>query len=126
MAMVREQDVFFALGPALDFGLTLNARRGRLRRHGARRRSSACAVFVVCMLPQLLAYHALNGHPSPVALVSRKMTGRAARARGAVSPEHGFFFWTPLAVWPSPGSWRWRRAGWPTALTRAASESALP
>jgi hypothetical protein len=57
------------------------------------------AMFVVCMLPQLIAYQALNGHPSPSKLVSRKMTWTAPHALQVLfSPEHGFLFWTPLAV----------------------------
>jgi hypothetical protein len=98
MAMVREQDIFFAVGPALDFALTLNANR-RTFLNMARTALLGSAVFVVCMLPQLLAYQALNGHPSPSKLVSRKMTWTAPHALQVLfSPEHGFFFWTPLAV----------------------------
>ena len=98
MAMVREQDIFFAVGPALDFALTLNANRRRFP-NMARTALLGSAVFVVCMLPQLVAYQALNGHPSPSKLVARKMTWTAPHALQVLfSPEHGFFFWTPLAV----------------------------
>ena len=98
MAMVREQDIFFALGPALDFGLTLNTRRAAFAGM-AKAALVGLAVFVVCMLPQLIAYQALNGHPSPSKLVSRKMTWTAPHALQVLfSPEHGFLFWTPLAV----------------------------
>jgi len=46
-----------------------------------------------------VAYQALNGHPSPSKLVARKMTWTAPHALQVLfSPEHGFFFWTPLAV----------------------------
>jgi hypothetical protein len=98
MAMVREQDIFFAVGPALDFVLTANARRAAAGKI-ARAASIGISVFAICMLPQLIAYHALNGHPSPSKLVSRKMTWTAPHALQVLfSPEHGFFFWTPLAV----------------------------
>ena len=98
MAMVREQDIFFALGPALDFGLTLNTRRAAFAGM-AKAALVGFAVFVICMLPQLIAYQALNGHPSPSKLVSRKMTWTAPHALQVLfSPEHGFLFWTPLAV----------------------------
>ena len=98
MAMVREQDIFFALGPALDFGLTLNTRRAAFAGM-AKAALVGVAVFVICMLPQLIAYQALNGHPSPSKLVSRKMTWTAPHALQVLfSPEHGFLFWTPLAV----------------------------
>jgi hypothetical protein len=98
MAMVREQDIFFAVGPTLDFIARGNARRAAV---GDMARSAliGIAMFAICMLPQLVAYQVLNGHPSPSKLVSRKMTWTAPHALQVLfSPEHGFFFWTPLAV----------------------------
>lgn len=104
MAMVREQDIFFALGPAVDFmahkGRETGGRRqdtgdswGRLVAAGA-----GFAAFTLVFLPQLLAYRALNGQPTPSRLVARKMTWTAPHALDVLlSPEHGFFFWTPLA-----------------------------
>jgi hypothetical protein len=93
MAMVREQDVFFAAGPALDF-LWTSAPRARTQAAVA-----GCAGFLIGIVPQLLAYDALNGHPSPSRLVTRKMTWYAPHALQVLaSPSHGFFFWTPLAV----------------------------
>ena len=98
MAMVREQDIFFVVGPALDFALAAGARRTAVA-NMARPASVGVAVFAVCMLPQVIAYQTLNGHPSPSKLVSRKMTWTAPHALQVLfSPEHGFFFWTPLAV----------------------------
>jgi hypothetical protein len=86
------------MGPALDFGLTLNTRRAAFAGM-ARAALGGLAAFVTCMLPQLIAYQALNGHPSPSKLVSRKMTWTAPHALQVLfSPEHGFLFWTPLAV----------------------------
>jgi hypothetical protein len=105
MAMVREQDIFFVAGPAADFLAT--AVRGRLPGNtesgGARRLPVAgiagCAAFAVGYLPQLLAYNALNGSPLPAADVQRKMTWYSPHALQVLaSPEHGFLFWTPLAV----------------------------
>ncbi len=76
MAMVREQDVFLALGPAIDWALD--------ERHPVRDRWRAAAigtaVSVVIVLPQLLAYQALNGHFGPSRLVARKMTWTAPHA----------------------------------------------
>ena len=98
MAMVREQDVFFAAGPALDYLIHV---RGRHVPAGAavRRAAVGVGVFVLCYLPQFLAYRALNGHVGPSRLVGRKMTWTAPHALEVlVSPEHGFFVWTPLAV----------------------------
>jgi hypothetical protein len=98
MAMVREQDVFFAAGPALDFLLSQAERRARVRRTIGTA-AAGCAAFVLGFLPQLVAYERLNGHMSPSRLVMRKMTWTAPHAAGVLfSPSHGFFFWTPLAL----------------------------
>jgi hypothetical protein len=104
MAMVREQDVFFAVGPAVDWAITA-CRRPR----GVRARSprgpllaaglAGAAAFAIGFAPQLLAYRALNGHPGPSSYVTRKMDWGAPHALDVLlSPSHGFFFWTPIAV----------------------------
>ncbi len=119
MAMVREQDIFFTLGPALDLVLTLYQETGDRRQEtgssqAARgnaadsqrrwRRLVKSAVFGISAfalgyLPQLAAYNSLNGHPRPSPLVTRKMFWTAPHAAQVLAdPEHGFFFWTPLAV----------------------------
>jgi hypothetical protein len=55
--------------------------------------------FSIAMLPQLLAYKALNGHYGPSSLVIRKMSWTSPHALGVIaSPEHGFFIWTPIAA----------------------------
>ena len=103
MAIVREQDLLFAAGPALDFLRAVRLRRGAT---AALRpvRAAAIAVlgtaaFVLAYLPQALAYTALNGHAGPTEVVSRKMTWTSPHFLSVLlSPEHGFFFWTPLAV----------------------------
>ena len=100
MAMVREQDLFFAFGPALDLGLTI------LKAHGTRDKgqqiaaaAAGCATFIVGYVPQLVAYQTLYGHLGPSPLVARKMFWSAPHALQVLAdPEHGFFFWTPLAV----------------------------
>ena len=105
MAMVREQDIFFVAGPAVDFVLTAIRRRlargseakdvGRFVAAGI----AGCAAFAIGWSPQLLAYAVLNGRPSPSTDVQRKMTWYSPHAlQVLVSPEHGFLFWTPLAV----------------------------
>ncbi len=154
MAMVREQDVFLALGPAVDFVVTgfrngraelpfeeagsgLGSARGpsaarsrrarasdspepprarsasgrawgwgpkRTKRSGAPRAlinaaAAGCFAFAVGLLPQLLAYKALNGRFGPSTLVMRKMNWQAPHALEVLaSPEHGFFLWTPVAA----------------------------
>ena len=93
MGMVREQDVFFVFGPAVDFLWTVTPMT-RLTAAVA-----GCAGFAVGFLPQLVAYQALNGWFGPSQLVTRKMTWYAPHALQVLgSPSHGFFFWTPLAA----------------------------
>lgn len=98
MASVREQDVFFAVGPALDFLLRSRA-RGIGMPHFAVPLLTGLAGFLVALAPQLLAYRALNGHFGPTHTVTRKMSWTSPHALGVIaSPEHGLFFWTPLAL----------------------------
>jgi hypothetical protein len=100
MAMVREQDIFFALAVVADFCLGLVRTRSlseMKRRLGAA--LAGCAAFGAGYLPQLLAYNALNGSPGPSPLVARKMYWYAPHALQVLADtEHGFFFWTPLAA----------------------------
>jgi hypothetical protein len=96
MAMVREQDAFVVVGPAIDFAWTA-VRQRRLQALGPAIAGAAAAGLVY--LPQAAAYLALNGRLWPSRLVSRKMTWTSPHALGVlVSPEHGLFFWTPLAL----------------------------
>jgi len=104
MAMVREQDVFFAIGPALDWVMSVLGRDRRAQPEPALGASviagfAGTAAFVVGFAPQLLAYSALNGHPGPSSYVTRKMDWGAPHALAVLlSPSHGFFFWTPIAL----------------------------
>jgi hypothetical protein len=101
VAMVREQDIFFLLGPAVDFALSAYTavRSGRTTRDVVLSALAGCAAFFFGMLPQLVAYQALNGHPSPSTYVIRKMYWHSPHAvRVLFDPEHGFLFWTPLAA----------------------------
>jgi hypothetical protein len=102
MAMVREQDAFFAAGPALDFGLWA---LGRLREDPASVKPKVVSVlagiaaFAVVFAPQAATYFVLNGHLGPDSSVQHKMNWRAPHALEVLlSPEHGFFIWTPLAL----------------------------
>lgn len=115
MTMVREQDVFYALGPALDFLLTFRGAR-RARGASVARWAGTAAIgvtaFVVAYLPQLFAYLSLNGRFGPSTLVTRKMTWSSPHAPGVLaSPHHGLFAWTPLAAIAVTGLvWLWLRA----------------
>ncbi len=101
MAMVREQDAFYVVGPALDFGWTvLRHRQWRLLRSAAAGAVSAVIVYV----PQAAAYLALNGRIGPSQVTSRKMDWSSPHALDVlVSPEHGFVFWTPLVLLAAAG-----------------------
>jgi hypothetical protein len=106
MAMVREQDVFCAVGPAVDFALgyfkgkaTSEKGQGKGWGQGLKVAAAGVVAFFVGYLPQLIAYQALNGFPRPSPLVTRKMFWYSPHAlQVLLDPEHGFFFWTPLAL----------------------------
>jgi hypothetical protein len=110
MAMVREQDVFLALGPAVDFGLAFVKETGDRRQEtggsgrlapGALTNAGLAGVIgtLAGYAPQLLAYNALNGYPGPASDVVRKMYWYAPHGLQVLaSPQHGLFLWTPLAV----------------------------
>ena len=106
MAMIREQDAFFAAGPALDFGLWalggLGQRPQSLKPKAQSlipRVAAAAGAFALCFAPQAVTYVTLNGHLGPHASVGHKMNWRAPHALQVLfSPEHGFFVWTPLAL----------------------------
>jgi hypothetical protein len=101
MAMVREQDLFCVLGPAIDYGVAFTLKKAKGTRHRAQGifvAAAALGAFLVGYLPQLIAYQALNGFPRPSPLVMRKMFWYSPHAFQVLAdPEHGFFFWTPLA-----------------------------
>jgi len=103
VGVVREQDVFLALGPALDF-LAYWLGHARAGSPGPRRSPAAVALagtlaFLVGLAPLLLAYKALNGRFLPTETAARKMTWTAPHAWGVLfDPYHGLFAWTPLAI----------------------------
>jgi hypothetical protein len=61
--------------------------------------AAGCLAFAIGLLPQLLAYKALNGHYGPSTVVARKMSWHSPHALEVLaSPQHGLFVWTPLAA----------------------------
>jgi hypothetical protein len=101
MAMVREQDAFIVIGPAVDLAWSV-LRDRRLRAAGPALAGAAAAALVY--LPQAAAYLAINGRLGPSRLVSRKMTWTSPHAAGVLfSPEHGLVFWTPLVLLAAAG-----------------------
>jgi hypothetical protein len=103
MTMVREQDAFVAIGPAVDYlaalGLAVRQRRADIARHLAVGGLAGVVAFGIVYVPQAIAYLALNGRFGPAPQVARKMIWTAPHALDVLlSVEHGFFLWTPLAV----------------------------
>jgi hypothetical protein len=125
MAMVREQDLVLAVGPAIDFAASVVRRQQSgttTLTNGMLAAVSGGAAFFVGFLPQLLAYKALNGHYGPSTLVTRKMSWHAPHALDVLgSPQHGFLVWTPLAAFAIAGLILLAFRGAPTARRVATS-----
>lgn len=107
LPMVREQDAFFVVGPAIDFGRwgwrQLTKQGVGLGVRHARRVVLLATVGLVTGIaaytPQLASYLALNGHPRPTEAVARKMSWTSPHFfEVLLSLEHGLFLWTPLAL----------------------------
>jgi hypothetical protein len=102
MGMVREQDVFMGVGPAIDFVVwaSRKVRSGALSLPAVVMRATVGIVTVlVCFLPQLLTYVTLFGKPTPSSTVQGKMTWTAPHVlKVLASPTNGLLFWTPVAL----------------------------
>jgi hypothetical protein len=107
MTMVRDQDLFFVAGPAIDFvrhWWKASPTRALVAAGATRSTLLAAAVtgvvaFGVAYAPQLLASAALHGHFGPSDVVSRKMSWTSPHMLEVLfSPAHGFLAWTPLAL----------------------------
>lgn len=105
MGFVREQDLFLAIGPAIDFvAFAVRALRRpdsspRAARDLALTAAAGTLAFLVAYAPHLLAYTALNGSPFPTETAARKMTWSSPHGFAVLfSPAHGWFAWTPLAL----------------------------
>jgi hypothetical protein len=116
-ALVREQDGLILVLPAVVILYDALA---------ARRAFSAAAPLlalglaaVAVFTPQLLAYHAINGHYGPSRLVARKMSYASPHGLAVLfDPAHGLFAWTPLVLLAV--------AGLGLALLRAPRRDPLP
>jgi hypothetical protein len=102
MGMVREQDVFIALGPAIDYLVEMKAAVQRSQRSMGEvvlKGALGVAAVAICFAPQAFAYLTLNGRLGPEPVIQQKMDWMAPNAwRVLASPDNGWFFWTPLAV----------------------------
>ena len=131
VALVREQDVFLTIGPALDF--LIDWFRPRLRHPAVAVRRPVLAAlagalaFGLAYAPQLMAYRAVNGHPGPTETVTRKMVWTSPHGLSVLfSPEYGLFAWTPLALLCVAGlGWlAWQGAGGPDSADRVSRRDA--
>jgi len=101
MGMVREQDLFIAIGPAVDYAVTVARSSGPFpdARTAIVRAAAGLFTCAVCYLPQIASYQVLYGRPAPSPSVERKMTWTSPHAwQVLASPENGLLFWTPLAL----------------------------
>jgi hypothetical protein len=124
MGMVREQDLFIAAGPAIDFAVWAVRRiaTGALSVPAALGRAIAgTAAVAVCYLPQLLTYVALFGRPAPSSTIQGKMSWTAPYMLQVIaSPANGLLFWTPIAL-PALAGLAWLAAGRPRINARDAT-----
>lgn len=96
-ALVREQDGLFLVAPGLWLLLDLGRRRD-LRAALSRGLALGLAAFAV-FVPQMLAYHAVNGTFGPSPLVKRKMSWSSPHFIEVLfDPAHGLFPWSPLLL----------------------------
>jgi hypothetical protein len=101
MAMVREQDAFIAIGPAVDYvvGVVRANRTFSANLQYIGKAAAGLAAFSVAYLPQAAAYLILNGRIGPDPMVQQKMIWSSPHAlRVLFSPDHGAIFWTPLLM----------------------------
>jgi hypothetical protein len=107
--LVREQDILLLVVPGLD----VLWRGLRLRRNFAIlwRNSLMASAALVVFLPQMLAYHAINGTFGPSPRVGQKMKLWSPHFLEVLAdPAHGLFFWSPvIALAVAFLLWRWLR-----------------
>jgi len=93
MALVREQDLFFAVAALVALVSSWELRKSLLR--AAAFGVSALVVFS----PQLVVYQILNGRPLPSQHIQNKMFWYSPHALEVLfSPEHGLYFWSPVLL----------------------------
>ena len=118
MTMVREQDAFFAFGPAVDFLWTLARDRGSTRSPSRSTRSLG-AGWPAARAPSPSPSCRRRSPTSRSTAASgrrrwcrgRCTGGRRTRCRSCSRPEHGLLFWTPLVL-------RRARSAWPRGPLR--------
>ncbi|HET8647709.1 MAG TPA: hypothetical protein VFO85_19580 [Vicinamibacteria bacterium] len=104
-ALVREQDGLLIVIP----GAWLAGQLRRQPRATLLRAAVLLAATALTVMPQLLAYRALNGRFGPSRLVGRKMSYWSPHLLEVLfDPGHGLFFWAPLLLLAVAGlAWAW-------------------
>lgn len=98
MALVREQDLFFAVAALIALVSSWELRKSVQR--AAAFGMSALVVFS----PQLVVYQILNGRPLPSQHIQAKMFWYSPHALEVLfSTEHGLYFWSPILLLFSVG-----------------------
>jgi hypothetical protein len=93
MALVREQDLFFAVAALVALVSSWELRKSVQR--AAAFGVSALVVFS----PQLVVYQILNGRPLPSQYIQAKMFWYSPHALEVLfSTEHGLYFWSPILL----------------------------
>ena len=114
MTLCREQLGLFMLLPALealgDYGRLAATRRWQAAVRLFGRHLLFLMIIALTLIPQFLAYRALNGRWGPSTNVSGKLNWWSEHFWGTlIDPAHGAFLWTPawlLAVLGLPLLWR--------------------
>jgi len=106
-ALVREQDGLFLVVPGLL--LLTDGLRARRPDWIVLRGIAMGACAWLAFVPQLLAYHAVNGRFGPSRLVTRKMTFSSPHFLEVLfDPGHGLFIWAPILLLAAAGLvWLW-------------------
>jgi hypothetical protein len=96
-ALVREQDALFLAVPLVL--IATDGVRWRRWADAAMRAILTVTTAVAVFVPQLLAYHAINGAFGPSRLVTRKMTYWSPHFLSVLlDPGHGLFVWAPVLL----------------------------
>ena len=104
--LVREQDALYLVVPAAWVAWT--AVRSRDLGRGLVRLVAMGAAAALAFVPQLFAYHALNGRFGPSTLVTRKLDPSSPHLLQVLfDPGHGLVVWAPLLALAAVGlAWR--------------------
>ena len=93
MALVREQDFFFAVA-----ALAALVASGEQRRRAQRAAAFGVSALLI-FSPQLVVYQILNGRPLPSHHIQDKMFWYSPHALEVLfSTEHGLYFWSPILL----------------------------